>query len=82
MWQSAKEYIVLTVKTLSSYLTLFATIVFFVLKFWADLAVPYWIIAIIILLGLLMGQFTAFHRVRLERNILKETRPAIEVEPK
>ena len=84
MYKYGKDYVVLAGKTLSSYLTAVATIVFVVLKLGVDLAVPWWVVAVIIFVGLLVGQFRAFNRVSLERDELAQrldNRPAIDVLP-
>ena len=82
VWQSVKEYLILTTRTWWSVLTLFTTIVGLVLVFVPLSSVPTWAGIIIIFLGLMVGQFGAFYRVRLERERLKESSPTIDVEPK
>jgi len=84
MWKSAKEYSVRTIKTWWSAVSLLLTVAALVFLFLPDSPVPPWAAGIVVLLGLLVAPFGAFHRVRLERDRLKETseaKPAIEVVP-
>jgi hypothetical protein len=64
MWQSVKEYIPAVLKKWQGLVISFAGIIGIILNIWQRLVVPVWAWVVIIIVGLIIAQFLAFHELR------------------
>jgi len=83
MWQSLKEYVIAVVRLWWFVVAGVASIAGIIINFVQGTIIPSWVWAAIGFLALLIAQFVAFHRVRVDRDRLqRQPAPAIEVTPK
>jgi hypothetical protein len=64
MWQSAKEYVPAVLKKWQGLVISLAGIIGIILNIWQWLVVPTWVWVVIIIVGLIIAQFLAFHEFR------------------
>jgi hypothetical protein len=64
MWQSVKEYVPAVLKKWQGLVFSFAGIIGIILNICQGLAVPIWAWFVIIIVGLIIAQFLAFHELR------------------
>ena len=70
MWQSVKEYVPAVLKKWQGLVISFAGIIGIIINIWQWLVVPTWVWVVIIIVGLIITQFLAFHELRR-----KQTKP-------
>jgi hypothetical protein len=64
MWQSVKEYVPAVLKKWQGLVISLAGIIGIIINIWQELVVPSWVWVIIIIVGLFIAQFLAFHEIR------------------
>jgi hypothetical protein len=63
MWQSVKEYVPAVLKKWQGLIISIAGIIGIIINIWQELVVPSWTWVIIIIAGLIIAQFLAFHEL-------------------
>jgi len=64
MWQSVKEYLPAVWKRWRALVISLVGIIGIIINIWQELAVPIWVWVAIIIVGLFIAQFLAFHKLR------------------
>lgn len=64
MWQSVKEYVPAVLKKWQGLVISLAGIIGIIINIWQGLVVPSWVWVVIIIVGLIITQFLAFHELR------------------